>query len=185
MKIFYYLLTAITYTVCLTSSSLAQATCVDFDSSRTPLNTNYTQTNPQIINLPSVQVFLDRFLNEDGTTTFGSASIRTASGFGRNRVLEVNNVNIVVKYLTPVKLRSRIVIFDFSDGGGIENFSVNGSKVIVSQISQIPTRVNNVRVSVTTTTGGLKGRVKIIGKVKQFSIGGREFAVDNICQSWF
>lgn len=185
MKIFYYLLTAITFTVCLTSSSLAQGPCVDFDSPRTPLNTSYTKTNLQIINLPSVQVFLDKFLLEDGTTTFGSASIRTASGFGRNRVLELNNVNIVVKYLNPVRLRSRIVSFDFSDSGGIENFSVNGSTVIVSQISQIPTRVNNVQVSVTTTTGGLKGRVKMVGKVKQFSIGGQELAVDNICQSWF
>jgi hypothetical protein len=183
VKAFQYLLTVVAFTISISSSGLSQGPCVDFDTSQTPLNTRYSAPKQSVISLPSVNVTVDKFLFADGTAVFNSASVETVAGFGSNRVLRLNNVNLVVEYISST-VKQKVVSFDFLDKGGIENFSVNGSKVNVGDISSLPLRINNVQISVkiNRVPNGKSGRVTMRGLIKQFAIGGQEFWVDNICQ---
>lgn len=182
MKVFQYCLIVIALTACLESSGLSQNQCVDFDTAQTPLNKRYMRPRLTVLNLPPVQISTSNFLHLSGRTTFVSAIIERVTRFGTERVLRLNNASIAVKNLTSIQ-RPNVVSFDFLDLGGIENFAVNGSTVNVIDISSLPSLINNIQVSVTTNTvsGGKVGRVELKGSIREFSIGGQEFWIDNIC----
>ena len=76
------------------------------------------------------------------------------------------------------------VCFDFTDGGGDENFAVNGSPVVITQaFSEIADLdIPGVTISLTTVGSSLEsGTVCISGNIESLLLGGQEFGVDNVC----
>ena len=73
-----------------------------------------------------------------------------------------------------------IVTVDYIDQGGSENFSVNGSDVFAGEISEVPSEIKGVKVTVTKNENG-SGTITMVGPVTSFQVGGQEFAIDNVC----
>ncbi len=81
------------------------------------------------------------------------------------------------------------VCFDFFDGGGEENFAVNGSDVavITNFLDLAGMNFPGVDITITLDTASNtflpKGTVCITGEVFSLTVGGQEFGVDNVCAS--
>ncbi|MCB0554207.1 MAG: hypothetical protein KDD02_11700, partial [Phaeodactylibacter sp.] len=78
------------------------------------------------------------------------------------------------------------VCFDFFDGGGEENFAVNGSAVSVvqlfSEIGQLSIPGVSIQLTGADPSNVLQqGTVCITGDIQSLLIGGQEFGVDNVC----
>ena len=63
---------------------------------------------------------------------------------------------------------------------------MNGSPVVIGNLTAAPPVLGGVAVSVTATpvpppAGGLRGTVTLTGVVKKLEIGGQEFWIDDLC----
>lgn len=165
------------------------AACIDFEA---PLaaGTRYgspTQTpGTTVLVSGGVKMSVESFLHPSGTTSFNSATVTAAApGTSSGQALSVNNINL--KFATL--LAAKQITFDFFDLGGHENLSINGASLNPGELAATASVVNGVNVLVLTTpvvnAGGVvigkQGRVRMQGQIKEFIVGGQEFALDNIC----
>ncbi|MCB0572281.1 MAG: T9SS type A sorting domain-containing protein [Phaeodactylibacter sp.] len=79
--------------------------------------------------------------------------------------------------------------FNFFDGGGVENFAVNGSPVSILQsfgdVGQLSIPGVTIDVSFNNTGSLSEGTVCLSGNVQSLLIGGQEFGLDNLCYNAF
>ncbi len=105
------------------------------------------------------------------------------SGAGSGQVLWLDNTNAHYNLSGYPQVSS--VDFDYADGGGDENLSVNGASLFLEFADEagVPFSLGGVDVLITRTTGFSEstGKVYLIGAVSEFSVGGEEFYVDNVC----
>lgn len=78
------------------------------------------------------------------------------------------------------------VCFDFFDGGGTENFAVNGAPVSVlelfSEIAQLSVPGISIQLTGLDSSNFLQqGTVCLTGNIQSLLIGGQEFGLDNVC----
>ena len=134
-----------------------------------------------------VPVSLQEFYYEDGTTGFWNVNVNDeplnnfvgASG----QRLSVNNINLKFDFAEAGHTMSE-VCFAFYDGGGEENFAVNGSDhLVVSDLSELPNEINNVSISIDYTTPNNTGVICLSGEIQTLIIGGQEFELDALCFS--
>lgn len=133
-----------------------------------------------------VTMSVEKFLQLSGNTSFNQASITTPAPAGPSgQSLAVNNISLRFTFLPQVSE----VTFDFTDFGGHENFSVNGSPVNTGELTSLPSLVNGVSVIVTSTAiigaGGAhigkRGTLHMRGQINEFVVGGQELVIDNVC----
>ena len=158
--------------------------CTTFDS--TPFTVGITYNKPTynprslVFQTCSLDVTIENLVI-GGINYFNFGKIETATAtFGTDHILNTNNVTFLFKNTgTPIT----DVTFEYLDMGGTENLSVNG--VLHSgELKAAPATLGGVNVTVNEVpiTGGKKGTVKLNGSIQNFSIGGQEFFLDNICR---
>jgi hypothetical protein len=176
-------LLAIAAIFCFTSCNPTPC-CTTFDSTPFTVGTTYNQPayNPSSLAFQtcSFDVTIENLVIS-GTNYFNFGKIEAATAnFGTDHILNTNNVTFLFKNTgTPIT----DVTFEYLDLGGTENLSVNG--VLHSgDLTAAPANLGGVNVSVSQVpiTGGKKGTVKLNGSIQNFSIGGQEFFLDNICR---
>jgi hypothetical protein len=71
---------------------------------------------------------------------------------------------------------------DYGAHGGNLNIEVNGDFVNFGSFDEIDgTIIGGVSVSVLSTDFGDFGSLVLTGSIREFAIGGQEFAIDNLC----
>lgn len=172
--------------------TIAQNTdCIQFEN--LDLNTNYGSSTgyapDDVFYLEQgVPVSLQEFYYEDGTTGFWNVyvndeSLNNFAGASGQR-LSVNNINLKFDFAEAGHIMSE-VCFAFYDGGGEENFAVNGSDhLVISNLSELPNEINNVSISIDyTSSNNNMGLICLSGEVQTLIIGGQEFELDALCFS--
>ena len=119
-----------------------------------------------------------------GGTLFGSASVDFAiSGIGDAQVLQLSNINAVYDLSNLIDVTR--VTFEYFDGAGIENLSVNGAALVdeFENLDGAAFSLGGVDVFITrtNTVAFAHGEVILTGNVTDFSVGGQQFYVDNVC----
>ena len=136
----------------------------------------------------------DIVFNEDGIDvsvetdlrgSFSSVEIGgfTASSFPTTSAT-IGNINLGFD-LTNLVFGVRKVTFEYVDSGGDENLGVNGTVVQLGRLSEAPTELDGVGVSVTESvvSGRLMGTVTLSGSIDSVIVGGQEFGMDNFIAS--
>jgi hypothetical protein len=113
-------------------------------------------------------------------TTQGHALVDSAilaGGWGLD--LNANNVNIAFHFSQPSPHGLR---FDFGEYGGNVNLEVNGDFRNVADFVDVHNAtIGGTHVKVVERPGPAVGRVFLFGPVHDFSVGGQELWVDNVC----
>ncbi|MCB9288791.1 MAG: hypothetical protein H6560_15895 [Lewinellaceae bacterium] len=152
-----------------------------------------TQLGPSSGNSPGdvlfsqagIQVSIHEIQYADGSTGFGNAVIYDASsGWLDGQFLFMGN-NSLQFDLSQADGALNQVCFDFYDGGGVENFAVNGSSVAVvqdfSEIANLTFPGVTVEVDFSASGALQEGTVCITGNIESLLVGGQEFGIDNVC----
>jgi hypothetical protein len=101
-----------------------------------------------------------------------------------SKYLFISNINLAfdfTQYATPVSQIS----FEFYDGGGQENISVNGQVIQIHEyIHEAPFQIAPdvfLEVHLDSFSQIPRGTILISGRIEELIIGGQEFAIDNFC----
>ena len=165
------------------------ACCIDFDSPTFTAGTTYSSPTYSpgsfLFKACDFNVTISNFMT--GTTSnFSQGQIKLASSsFGSGNVFQTNHVTLRLKDVNGGS--NSIVTFDYNDLDGQHqvNLSVNGVLYQGGKLSATPANLGGVSVVVTTnpaTGNNETGTVTLTGNIKEFSIGGKEFFIDNICR---
>lgn len=162
--------------------------CFDFESF--PAN---TQLGPASGNSPGdvlfseagIEVSIHEILYPDGSAGFGNAMIYDASaGWLDGQFLLMGN-NSLQFDLSQAGGALNQLCFDFFDGGGVENFAINGSSAAIvqnfSEIAGLSFPGVTVEVDLVGDSTLEWGSVCIAGDIRSLLIGGQEFGIDNVC----
>jgi hypothetical protein len=120
----------------------------------------------------------------DGSVTVvGNAWVDPAfSPFGSGNILSTSDV--CVRYdLSGISGVASVTV-DYFDGAGVENLAVNGAALYVGDLGAAPAAIApGVTAAVTTIAGPgyVHGALTLTGNVQSFTIGGQQFAIDNVC----
>jgi hypothetical protein len=162
--------------------------CFDFED--VPLGTQYgpasgASPGDVVFSGPGTQVSLQEIIYPDGSTGFLNAEIYgDGLGWLDNQFILLGNNSLVFDF-AGIPGGVTQVCFDYFDGGGNENFSVNGSPVAIldffSEIGQLSIPGIEIDVTVAGNTFLEQGQVCISGDIRSLLIGGQEFGLDNLC----
>ena len=154
--------------------------CIDFDTAPFVAGTTYSTVGAPVAAVCDFDVTIDNLIS-GGTPYFNFGKVEPAtSTFGSGNVFNTNNVTLKFK---NTKAGTSTVTMEYQDMGGTANLSVNGI-LFSGKLNAAPASLGGVSVSVFTTsiTGGQNGFIKLKGVIKDFSIGGQEFHLDDICR---
>ncbi len=156
--------------------------CVDFEL--LPLGEEYGNGhNGQgdvIFTENDIPVTVEYFEWTGGGGTFGTCHVidGTAS-FGTGFAMWTNNINLGFNF-SGIGFSPNRVTFDFTDSGGNENISVNGSPTFAGELNMAPMPPG---VFLSIMDMGTYQRATLSGPIETLLVGGQEFAIDNICPS--
>jgi hypothetical protein len=133
-----------------------------------------------------VPVSIWEFMYVTGGMAFSMAYIdSTLMGFGDGQTMMISNINVNYNF-AATGYTPQQVSFEFYDGGGHENISVNGEPLYVGELLDAPQEIApgvHIQFATLSTGGGYRGIAVIKGLVHELTIGGQEFWIDNICAS--
>lgn len=138
-----------------------------------------------VLSPAGLQVRIGEIQYANGNTGFGNAMIMDAGiGWLDGQFLFMGN-NTFHFDLSQVEGALNQVCFDFFDGGGEENFAVNGSAVAIvenfSEIAEYTFPGVSVEVNLAGSNTLERGTVCITGNIESLLVGGQEFGIDNVC----
>jgi hypothetical protein len=97
------------------------------------------------------------------------------------------NINASFDF-TPLPQEVVAVSFDFFDGGGMENISVNGLPLlIIEDFLQIGPNIGpdvSVEIVLDPNSAFLTGTMYLEGPIESLMVGGQELAIDNVCYEY-
>lgn len=138
----------------------------------------------------NIPVSLEAFNYLNGSSDFWNVSVwtdETGWNFGSGKKLFVSNINLRLDFRSLGTTANRVCVRIF-DGGGENNFSVNGAPV---QIFRSPMRNVDFPVEIApgvTMTAAyddpdndFTGTLCFEGQIETLLIGGQEFAIDDLC----
>lgn len=160
-------------------SAMAQH-CVEFESQAMSAQFGNGINNPGdvIFTEDNIPVSVEFFEWSSGGGTFGTASvIDGSSSFGTAHAMWTSNINLVFDFSMLGFIPNRVV-FDFTDSGGEENISVNGSPIYAGELMGAPMPPG---IAVQFVNMGSFWRATLSGQITSLLVGGQEFALDNIC----
>ncbi len=158
--------------------SYAQAATIDFDnlSVGTIYGENAFDSEGDPVLLENgIVMSVERF-NFGSFSDFFEATIigPDAVAFPTNS-LSLNNINVAFDF-TQLGFTPNLVSFDFLDGGGTNNFSVNGGPAFeLADLANIPAIPSS---GVTATVAN--DQIILSGAIEQILIGGQETIIDNL-----
>ncbi|HMQ48415.1 MAG TPA: T9SS type A sorting domain-containing protein [Saprospiraceae bacterium] len=174
-------------------TALAQPPCIDFENFSDTLQygpiSGYAPGD-HLFNQSGIDVSIQEILYPDGSTDMLNTMFYNTQDINwplDGQFIFLGNNSLVfdfsgLNYPSPVQ-----VCFDFFDGGGEENFAINGAPVSVlfsfSEVANL--NIPGVEIEVTlngppgTFVGG--GSVCLTGNIETLLLGGQEFGLDNIC----
>ena len=155
---------------------VVEENCLDFENQR--LGITYTARNQ--FSSPNMTVVFEAFMFANGRSyNSGVATIQDgimADGSGKE--ININNITIRFRLNVPA---SRITL-NFGEYGGNINLSINHDfHNIANFIDLDGMQVGGVQVSVSNGLGNDSGKLTFDGLVHEFTIGGQELAIDDIC----
>ena len=175
---------------CCTTTALAQdSNCIGFESLEDGGQygaVNGMMPGDELLSEEGVSVTLEEFLYFDGTTDFLNvwASTDPFIGFsGEGVFVFPSNINLLFDF-SELSASVTSVCFDFGDGGGEENLSVNGEPILVlNNFGEAPTEIApGVTLEIEyDNTNFPTGTICLTGTIETLLIGGQELALDNIC----
>ena len=178
-----FLITAIT----LACTSAAWAVAVDFEG--TPTGTTYGTASGDspgdvVLTQAGISMSAENFvLTASSFTAFNEATIGAFDTIFPANALTLNNISVTFDF-SNLWFDVGQVSFDYADLGGEENIAVNGETLYeVAALSTVPTAIaTNVTAHITeqAIAGGVQGTVTLMGPVVTLTIGGQEFAIDNV-----
>ncbi|MEN8224729.1 MAG: T9SS type A sorting domain-containing protein [Bacteroidota bacterium] len=154
--------------------------CVDFESLAigTTYGNGINAPGDVIFTENDIPVTVENFEWTGGGGTFGVATVVDGIGsFGTPMAMGTNNVNLGFDFNNLAFVPNR-VYFDFTDSGGNENISVNGSPIFAGELMSAPMPVG---VSISFVNMGTFYRAVMSGEITSLVVGGQEFALDNVC----
>jgi len=165
----------------------AQEDCLGFENFPTgPLFGQGVGDSPgdTVLQRDNYDVLIQPILYLNGNTGFMTASVQEEGNLPwlpGKFLLQGNNV-LDFRFSQSVSK----ICFDFFDGGGEENFAVNGSEVFVldklSELSDLDLPGIEIETQLDSSSSGLlRGTICLSGDIASFRIGGQEFGLDNIC----
>jgi hypothetical protein len=126
-----------------------------------------------------IDVSINEFQLPGAGKSYGFAKIDLA-GTGQN--MRLNNVVMTLDFARlPRPVRN--ITIEYVDLGGSANIAVNGNPPLSGALSTLPSTVApNVFLLVTRTpvTGGVHGKIILLGPITSLTIGGQEFWIDNV-----
>lgn len=144
-----------------------------------PLGSTYHVTDTFTTN--SGATFTVRPFQWSNLTWTPSGRVRVEDGKhagGSGHELAVNNVNVGMVFDYPLEMLS----LRFGEYGGNLNIEVNGAFENFENFADIDGKViGDVEVGVEGGLGHDVGMLKLIGRIKAFSVGGQELAIDDVC----
>lgn len=153
------------------------AACVDFED----LASGTMITVPNSFTTAGYSIQTRDFVWGNGTATpsgFAEVSAGGSAG-GSGNELQVNNINLVFKFDTPMNSLKLL----FGEYGGNLNIEINGDFVNFEDFAAINgATIGGVGVSV--PSGGLgndMGTLELSGSIETFLIGGQELFIDDVC----
>lgn len=171
--------------VCFNFNDLADGAKFGTDANQKP--------GTAIFKKDGIVVSIESFLTSNNSTEFGSikveekkllfdGSFKEAEG----KVLFVSNVNLKWIFSGLPKKKAKRVCLNFIDGGGQENFSINGQKVTIledwgSLNDKEVAKGVKAAVSIKEDSDLLQGSICFEGDIDSISFGGQEFGIDNVC----
>ena len=126
-----------------------------------------------------MDVRIERFQLAGGGTSWDNAHVDTA---GTGQTMRINNAALTFD-LSKLSGSTQSVMMEYVDMGGGANIAVNGGTVHTATVSSLPSAVGPGVVLFTTATpiaGGRRGRIILLGSIKNFTIGGQELWIDNV-----
>lgn len=184
-----------TFWICCLTLTAQDDTCIRFEE--LPADAVYGKDAGQspgdlAFSLKGVNAYLREFLYSDTSEPgFWNVSV-TASLFGDQPALDgqslfISNINLQFDF-TGLERAVNGLCFRIVDGGGEENIAVNGQPLkIIPDFSDVPVEIApGVLLSVNTLPGTndqalFNAEVCLRGKIETLTIGGQEFALDNLC----
>jgi hypothetical protein len=123
-----------------------------------------------------VQVSVEVFYGPGSFTDWFLAEVHGAgTDFFATKHMYLNNISLGFD-LTGVGFSVNQLTIDYREGGGVDNFSVNGGAIIeLPALTSLPV---NIAPGVTATADS--DSITLSGPVSRFLIGGQELAIDNI-----
>jgi hypothetical protein len=162
-------------------------TCVDFEQFPAQLQFGQsTGLNPgdEILGIEGLSVSLESIQYFNGTTGFLNATImNTAFGVMDGNFVFMGNLSLLLDF-SAADGAVQEVCFDYTDGGGEENFSVNGSPVTITQDFQEIANLDIPGITISLSPADISlesGTVCLSGNIESLLLGGQEFGVDNVC----
>lgn len=168
-----------------------EATCIQFEGLQPGFynpNTGY-QPGDIFTDEDGVLVTLQEFVYDDSTTGFfgvqvGSDLFGDLPYFTNNEVF-ISNTSLLFDF-TGLPEPVTAVTIAFADGGGEENFSVNGSPVAVvnSLFDLLLLNIPGITIEIETDPTDpipVHGYLHITGNIETLLLGGQEFVIDNVC----
>jgi len=116
----------------------------------------------------------------DGFAEVAAADAAWCDAGGTGRELLINNINVEISL--PASVPNGLTVL-FAEHGGNVNLSVNGVHKNVANFTDLVGMIGGVQVSCVGTgcSGSGQGELRLEGPVNQFSIGGQEFCIDDVC----
>lgn len=169
-------------------------TCLEFEELAANALFGDTLNDPGTIAFQEdgVPVGISRFQLDNGQTDFGYAKVSKDAFEDRFRLangqyLVVSNANLTF-YLSRTQKEIRQVCFDFFEGGGLLNLSINGSEPLVlrsfKELLDSDAFPEEIEIGIdydSTGTNQRQGTLCLTGKIEQLTIGGQELGLDNVC----
>jgi hypothetical protein len=160
--------------------------CVEFDAA--PLGATYgaPATPPGSVvyvenGIPvSVDLFYLPLFVAFNTATIEPQPANPAWGIGSGQIVRANNINLTFDF-TGIGFVPTAVRFEYLDLGGSENIFVDGSPVLIGDLSTAPPSVTVTAAALPPPVIGKKGTVVVKGPLQRLSIGGQELWIDRVC----
>ena len=154
--------------------------CVDFESLTIgeEFGNGYNTQGDVIFTENGIPVTVEYFEWTGGGGTFGTCQVIDGTGsFGTGKAMWTNNVNLGFDF-TGLGYTPNRVMFDFTDSGGNENISVNGSTIYAGELIGAPMPPG---VAISMVNMGTYWHAILSGEILSLVVGGQEFSLDNIC----
>jgi hypothetical protein len=155
------------------------SSCVGFDS--LAANTSYAPGD--IIVDGPVTLYVQSFVSPSGIFSNYARVRPSARAGGSGQEIEVNNVLLELQLNDAL----RGITLRFGEYGGSVNLSVNGVLFVVRNFDILNGTILGIQFSAVGPgasgqgTGDLKLRARRPNAIKQFSIGGQELFIDDLC----
>ena len=134
------------------------------------------------ITTSGTNIVVERFQWANGNwTSSGSAKVDTRNyAQGSGKVLSANNVNLNFQFNYPIDK----ITFKFGELGGNNNIRVNSDfQNLQNLVNLNGTTIGGVQVTVNANQQGNNwyGKMILDGNISDFSIGGQELWLDDVC----